>query len=66
MIEILKRGTKQIADCKLCGCQFSYEAEDIQRADTEQFLGAPIQKQYVICPQCKNEVVLIMTRSAKF
>lgn len=61
MIEIIKRGTKNITTCKQCGCKFSYESEDIQ----QKFSFVDIYKQYkdyVICPQCNEEVVVSQTR----
>ena len=30
MIEIIKQGTKKITKCNYCGCEFSYEEEDLQ------------------------------------
>lgn len=52
MIEIIKRGTKEIADCKTCGCQFSYEKEDIKRGDQRD------PYKVVECPCCKNRIDL--------
>lgn len=55
MIKIIKRGTKQIAKCETCGCEFSYEQEDVcSEKDT--------YKVSINCPQCSHEVVLIQCR----
>ena len=29
MIKIIKEGTRKIAKCPNCGCEFSYEREDV-------------------------------------
>lgn len=49
MIEIIEHGTKQVTKCKVCGCKFSYEAEDITSNSI---------RSYVTCPQCKEEIIL--------
>lgn len=59
MIEIIKRGTKEIADCKTCGCQFTYEKEDVVNKSDGTYKGF---KEYVICPQCYKEVILRQSR----
>lgn len=59
MKEIIKRGTKEIATCKTCGCVFSYEKEDLVNEDTDNYKG---WKEYVVCPQCNCEVVIRQTR----
>lgn len=51
MIEIIEHGTKQVTKCKVCGCKFSYEAEDI-------ISNTIRSRSYVTCPQCKEEIVL--------
>ena len=52
MIKIIKEGTRKIAKCPNCGCEFSYEREDVLRD--------PIWvENHVKCPQC-NEVVTVM------
>lgn len=53
MIEIIEHGTKQVTKCKVCGCKFSYEAEDITSNSI---------RSYVTCPQCKEEIVLKETK----
>ena len=49
MIKIIKEGTRKIAKCANCGCEFSYEEEDVQI----------FTKRHVKCPQC-NEAVTAM------
>lgn len=61
MIEIIKRGTRTVTECKNCGCKFSYEAEDIQRKYS--FINDPKRHgECVICPQCNKEVIIWQTR----
>ena len=62
MIKIIKEGTIKIEKCPNCGCEFSYEEEDIEKdgllANNSVFLG----KTWVVCPQCGKEIVLTTTR----
>ena len=52
MIKIIKEGTRKIAKCTNCGCEFSYEREDL--------CMDPIWKKWIVnCPQC-NEAVTVM------
>lgn len=62
MIEIIKNGTKKQLTCKQCGCLFSYEAEDIQTKDYGHNFDNLHTQQYIICPQCKNNIILKGTR----
>ena len=63
MIKIIKEGTRKIAKCPNCGCEFSYEREDIEKdgllANNSVFIG----KAWVVCPQCGKEIVLETPRS---
>ena len=59
MIEIFERGTKTVTTCKYCGCKFSYESEDIQ---IKYSFPAKKRGEYVMCPQCDEEVVVFQTR----
>ncbi len=59
MKEIIKRGTKEVTKCITCGCEFSYEPEDVLEKDTDNYKGF---KKYTTCPQCNHEVVLWQTR----
>ena len=61
MLKIIKPGTKTIATCKSCGCEFSYEAEDVNHTRTEEVIyGMPALYigSYVICPQCAKAVMI--------
>ena len=53
MIKIIKEGTRKIAKCPNCGCEFSYEKEDLLR-------DSIWVENHVNCPQC-NEAVTLMT-----
>ena len=47
MIKIIKSGKKEFhATCPNCGCEFTYEMEDLSKKD---YLGAI---DYVKCPEC--------------
>lgn len=56
MIEILKRGTKKTEACKVCGCVFTYEAEDIDIEEAAYHGGGDCK--YIKCPQCDNRIYL--------
>ena len=53
MIKIIKEGTRKIAKCPNCGCEFSYEKEDVL---IDPFFT---RENNVKCPQC-NEAVTVM------
>ena len=59
MIQIIKYGTKEVTDCKICGCRFSFEKEDLIQEDTDNYKAF---KEYVLCPQCENEVIIRAVR----
>ena len=54
MIKIIKEGTRKIAKCPNCGCEFSYEREDVLKDPTCKYIENRVK-----CPQC-NEVITIM------
>ena len=56
MIEIIEQGTKQTKKCKACGCKFSFENVDIEHSTHSDF--GNFSYDYVICPQCKEEIKL--------
>ena len=56
MIQIIKPGTKKITKCESCGCQFSYEEEDIQTANKPPF------ERLIICPQCEKKIMLLTVK----
>ena len=53
MVTIIKPGTKKIAKCNKCGCEFSYEDEDKK---------IHLHKIYIPCPQCNEEYIIEQTR----
>ena len=55
MVTIIKPGTKKIAKCNKCGCEFSYEDEDKK---------IHLHKTYVLCPQCNEEYIIEQTKVA--
>ena len=56
MIKIIKEGTRKIAKCPNCGCEFSYEREDLLRD--------PIWiENHVNCPQCNESIKVITERT---
>lgn len=59
MIEIIKLGTKKKIVCDHCGCKFSFEKEDVQHEDTDNYKGF---MEYVKCPQCGEKVTIRQTR----
>ena len=62
MIKIIKEGTRKIAKCPNCGCEFSYEREDIEKDGTLLNNSVFLGKTWVVCPQCGKEIVLSTTR----
>lgn len=66
MKKIIKRGTKAIATCDGCGCEFSYEEDDILHTMEEEIIfGMPsvYTGSYTICPQCAKGVMLAESRT---
>ena len=62
MIKIIKEGTRKIAKCPNCGCEFSYEEEDTEKDGTLLNNSVFLGKTWVVCPQCGKEIVLSTTR----
>ncbi len=69
MIKILKPGTLKEATCYKCGAVLSYdEAEDVKEENIEKYFptnmpsGFGHKQKYIICPQCKNKIILSSTR----
>ena len=58
MIKIIKEGTRKIAKCPNCGCEFSYEEEDTEKDGTLLNNSVFLGKTWVVCPQCGKEIVL--------
>ena len=61
MVRIIKPGTRQIAVCDDCGCEFSYEKEDVQFRGCDP-LRPNWHQYFVICPQCHKEKILEQTK----
>lgn len=59
MINIIEHGTIERKRCENCGCLFSYEKEDIKHCN---FINDFVNYDYIICPQCKDEIQLGGTR----
>lgn len=58
MTEIIKFGTKKIMKCRKCGCEFSYENEDVK-----QIIGTKGgARSIVTCPQCKESCEIAAER----
>lgn len=51
MIKIIKAGTKKVTKCECCGCEFSYEDEDLLIDQHDVMVS-------IYCPQCEQLVVL--------
>ena len=59
MIKIIKEGTRKIENCPNCGCEFSYEREDVLRDPI--WVG-----NYVKCPQCKEAIKIFEQKDTTF
>lgn len=69
MIKILKPGTLKRATCDKCGAILSYdESEDVKEENlgkhfaTNMSSGIECKRKYIICPQCKNKIILSSIR----
>lgn len=68
MIKVLEPGRIKKCTCNNCGAILSYdEKEDILESSIPaRFLGDSTGvcriKKYIVCPQCKNEVILSSIR----
>ena len=59
MIKIIKEGTRKITKCPNCGCEFSYEKEDVLRD--------PVRiENHVNCPLCNKAVIIMVERKIVF
>ena len=57
MIKVLEHGVKKVT-CPHCKAKLQYEQEDIQEEVIPALLGEDEIRKYIICPDCKNEIVL--------
>lgn len=68
MIKIIKPGTLREVTCNNCGAVLRYDAtEDVKTENAKSFLVNSVEaykreQQYIICPQCKNKIVLNAVR----
>ena len=65
MIRIIRPGTRKKTECDTCGCEFTYEKEDVKEASPDPFRMVrqkEIQKEIVQCPQCGREIVIKQTK----
>lgn len=68
MIKIIKPGTLREVTCNNCGAVLRYDTtEDMKTENVKSFLANCVeayerQQQYIICPQCKNKIVLNAVR----
>ena len=69
MIKVIKPGFKKEVECPKCGAVLTYdEQEDVQTKTQKTFsayIGPDLYisyKKYIICPQCKHEIILKQTR----
>ena len=59
MIKIIKEGTRKIAECPNCGCEFSYEREDL-------FMDPIWKGRFVNCPQCVEAIKVLEQKDTTF
>ena len=61
MKKILKHGRNQnVAKCGMCGCQFTYENEDMYPVIANEVTEGYIKwvHHYVECPECGGGIIL--------
>ena len=57
MIKIVRKGTKQVEQCEVCGCVFSFEAEDLEHENRSND-GYYYTADKITCPQCSTLLIL--------
>lgn len=69
MIKILKPGTRKETECSNCGALLSYDFSDILEKSSKAIAETSStfwlnskEKTYIVCPQCKKEIILSSTR----
>ena len=60
MIKIIKEGSRKIAKCPNCGCEFSYEEEDVFRDPVFT------KEKHVNCPQCSKAIKVLEQKDTAF
>lgn len=58
MIEIIKKGTRQVKECEVCGCVFSFNEEDIEKIDYSSQFHPKGYRKIIRCPQCERVIIL--------
>ena len=58
MVEVIKHGEKNITNCDFCGAQLKYSVEDIKEHENYLSQRDSYTEEYIICPDCKNEVIV--------
>lgn len=61
MIKVLEHGVRKVT-CSDCKAKLQYEQEDVQQEIVEEFLGENKIREYIICPDCKNKIILTPTK----
>ena len=54
MITVIKHGKRKFMKCITCGCEFTYEKEDIISNQT----GINEWEHYVKCPDCGKKILV--------
>lgn len=61
MIKIIKKGSMRKHKCESCGCEFTYEDEDVKPLEEEmaaKFAGYPQRLYGLHCPQCNARITM--------
>lgn len=56
MVEVIKKGELNRAECKFCGSILSYGREDRKEKEVHISQFATDIMRYIICPVCGNKV----------
>lgn len=63
MIKVIKPRTRKNVECANCGAVLSYEEDDFQHGGTTEITSDGLNRyycphNYIICPECGEEVTL--------
>ena len=58
MIKIIEPGTRRIIKCTECGCEFSFDEDDIKGYKLYVVDPLAVREPYIECPQCGKEIIL--------
>lgn len=61
MITVIKHGKRKFMYCKECGCEFTYEKEDIMSIQS----GINEWEYSVKCPDCGNKLMVSFWKDGK-